>query len=136
MAQFSNALRNARGGQIQTSVNAAGLALMACLTLPAVARAQNFLYPQSTTIAVGTSSGLLFQPQSASRIIQICTQATSTADVWLNPTGGAAVVGSGVPVWAGGGCTNFGTVALPMPNAQTAITAISVSAQSVSLVGG
>jgi hypothetical protein len=57
-----------------------------------------------------------------------------TATVWLNPSGGAAVVGQGIPLSPQTIALTFGTPALPLPTA--AMTAISSSGSVViSLVG-
>ena len=65
-----------------------------------------------------------------------CTSLSSTANVWLNLTGGAAVAGQGTPVYGGGGCTSIGTATLPMPT--SAVTAITdgAAAQTLSVSGG
>lgn len=102
------------------------------LTAPAAA----LVYHGPDTASVGTASGSLVAAGVYSYKLQICTLNGSSSNVWLNVHGGTAVVQTGVPVWAGGGCTNFGTDALPMP--QSAINAItdSGSAQTVTLAGG
>lgn len=93
-------------------------------------------YSTTLTKSVATTSGTLISAGTYTRALQICTLPTSTTNIWLNASGGTAVVNEGIPVWAGGGCTNFGTVDLPMPTA--AITAItdSGSSQSVTIGGG
>ena len=93
-------------------------------------------YTASTSASVATTSGTLIAAGAYPHAFQICTLLTSTANVWLNPMGTAAVVGAGIPVWGGGGCASFGAGGFPIPtNAITAITD-SGSAQSVTLVGG
>ena len=106
-------------------------ALMAALSTQARAQSTNYLV--NDTVAVGTSSGAVFT-QSYARgvtVLQLC--ATTASDVWLNLSGGTAVVGSGVPIWAGS-CTFFSPAGMPVPN--SAITAIAAVGQSISRVGG
>lgn len=93
-------------------------------------------YTASTSGSVATTSGTLVAAGTYTKVLQICTLPTSTTNVWLNVTGGSAVVSTGVPVYAGGGCANFGSAALPVPTA--AITAITDSggSQTVTLAGG
>jgi hypothetical protein len=93
-------------------------------------------YSSSTSASVATTSGTLISAGAYTRSLQICTLPASTTNVWLNATGAAAVVGAGIPVYSAGGCTNFGSEALPIPT--TAITAItdSASAQTVTITGG
>jgi hypothetical protein len=69
--------------------------------------------------------------------VTLCTSLSSTANVWLNLTGGAAVAGQGTPVYGGGGCTSLGGSA-PLPMPAGAVTAITdgASAQTLSVSGG
>jgi len=98
--------------------------------------AQPLTYLPSTSISVGTTSGQFLASGVYTRVLEICTLPSSTSNVWIDPSGGTAAVGSGLLVAAGGGCLNFGGVVLPIPTA--AITAITdgSSAQSVSVGGG
>jgi hypothetical protein len=91
-------------------------------------------YTTTTTATVATASGTL-ATVGQYKFLNLCTLPTSTANVWLNPNG-AAVANTGIPIFAGGGCTSFGTQGLPMPT--TAITAITDggSAQTITLAGG
>lgn len=93
-------------------------------------------YVTPDSVSVGTTSGTLAASGKYKTSLQVCTLPASTTNVWLNPRGAAAVVSAGIPVFAGGRCTNFGTQALPVPTA--AITAItdSGSAQTVTMAGG
>lgn len=93
-------------------------------------------YGGSASASVATSSGTLVTAGAYKVALQICTLPTSTSNVWLRPDGGTAAANTGVPVYAGGGCTTFGTMAQPMPTA--AITAITdgSAAQTVTLSGG
>ena len=93
-------------------------------------------YSASTSISVATTSGAFVAAGAYVHMLQVCTLPASTSNVWLNPTGGTAVVGSGVLVASAGKCVNFGTTGLPMPiGAVTAITD-NASAQSVAVTGG
>jgi len=93
-------------------------------------------YSGSASASVATTSGTLVIAGAYTRALQICTLPTSTTNVWLNVTGGAAAASAGVPIYAGGGCASFGGPALPLPTgAITAITDGGV-AQTVTLAGG
>ena len=93
-------------------------------------------YTASTSASVATSSGSLISAGAYSNFVEVCTLPASTSNVWLNPTGGTAAASAGLPVFAGGGCTTFGTPDQPLPTG--AITAITdgTSAQTVTIVGG
>ena len=94
-------------------------------------------YAAPATVSVGTASTAVAAAGAYSRTLQVCTAPASTTNVWINPAGGAAVVGSGVFVpKAAASCPTFGTIDLPMPTG--AITGITdgVSAQNVTLTGG
>jgi hypothetical protein len=92
-------------------------------------------YATPDTLSVGTTSTAL-ATAAQYKTLQICTLPASTTNVWLNLRGAAAVASAGVPVFAGGGCTNLGTQALPMPTAAINAITDSVSAQTVTLAGG
>ena len=95
-------------------------------------------YSLSTSASVGTSSGTLLAAGAANRALLICTLPASSANVWLNLTGGAAVASAGVAVPGGGGCALLSSGGpLPLP-AATAITAITDggSSQTVTISGG
>jgi hypothetical protein len=117
----------ATGGTV--TVLGAGTAGTLPVAVPPVA------YSSSGSSSVGTTSGTLATAGQFKFALQIATLPASTANIWLNPTGGAAVVGSGLLLSAGGGSINFGAQALPMPTA--AITAITdgASSQNVALAG-
>lgn len=93
-------------------------------------------YGGSASATVGTSSGTLFAAGAYARAVLVCTLPSSTANVWLRLDGGTAAAATGVPVFAGGGCTTIGTAALPLPTG--AVTAITdgASPQTVTLAGG
>jgi hypothetical protein len=89
-------------------------------------------YSNSTSGTVAATSGTLVSAGAYTHTLQIWNNGSAT--IWLNPTGSAAVVGSGAPIPAGGALI-FGAVDLPIPTA--AITAISTTGSvSVSMVGG
>lgn len=79
------------------------------------------------TPTVATTSTLLANAAVAAQRLTICTDAGSTANVWLNPTGAAAVAHQGAPVFAGGGCYVFA----PAPTA--AVYGISDGGGSVTI---
>ena len=93
-------------------------------------------YSGASSATVGTTSAILIAAGTYTRILTICTLPTSTSNVWVRADGGTAASGTGLPVFAGGGCTTFGTQAQPLPTA--AITAITdgSAAQTVTLSGG
>jgi hypothetical protein len=93
-------------------------------------------YSGPASATVGTSSGVLFAQGAYSRLVQVCTLLSSTANVWLRLDGGVAAANAGVAVPAGGGCAYLGPAFLPLPTANvTAITDGGVS-QTVTLTGG
>ena len=98
--------------------------------------APTLAYGASTSVSVGITSGVIITAATYSTALMLCTLPASTSNVWLNLTGGAAVVGKGTPIAAGGGCATFGPGDQPVPTA--AITAItdSGSPQSITLSGG
>ena len=55
----------------------------------------------------GTATTQIVAAGLAPRFLTIQTAPTSAGNLWLNPTGGAAVVGSGVFVASGGGSFTF-----------------------------
>ena len=71
------------------------------------------------TASVPTASTTIVAANTCSRVLTIWTAPGSTGNVWLNPAGGAAVVGQGALISQGGGSFTFD----PVPTA--AITAIS-----------
>lgn len=93
-------------------------------------------YTLNSAATVSASSGVLVATGAVHTFLSITTLTSGTADVWLNPSGGAAVVGSGVPVFAGGGNVTFGKGGqYPLPTGN--LTAISSSGSvSVALAGG
>lgn len=99
-------------------------------------RAPPLSYLTSTSVSVATTSTLLVPAAAYSSSLQVCTLPGSTTNVWLNASGGAATVDSGIPVFAGGGCTTFGTGALPIPTGPIYAITDGGSAQTVVLSGG
>ena len=93
-------------------------------------------YSGAASATAGTSSATLIAAGAYTRILTICTLPTSSSNVWVRADGGTAASGTGLPIYAGGGCTTFGTQAQPMPTA--AITAITdgTASQTVTLAGG
>jgi hypothetical protein len=73
------------------------------------------LYSLSTSGTVTPGGGTLVAAGLVARSLVVTTPLNSTANVWLNVTGGAPVVGAGIPVWAGGGDVAFGDGAQPLP---------------------
>jgi hypothetical protein len=127
-----------------TQANTAALSVTSGTGAPAllagplqIGPALTLSYSLSGALSVGTTSGQLVAAGALGRTLQVCTLPASTTNVWLNPAGGAAVVGQGVRVPAGGtGCPTFGTGNLPMPTGQINAITDSGSAQNVTLVGG
>lgn len=93
-------------------------------------------YVTPDTVSVGTTSGSFAAAGKYTTSLQVCTLPSSSTNVWLNVRGAAAVVGAGVPVFSSGGCTNFGTQALPVPTAAINAITDSGSAQTVTVAGG
>lgn len=108
------------------------------LLWPSLLAAQATLtYTVSTPVTIKTTSTPVVLP-TISKVLQVCTLPGSSSNVWINPVpNGVAVVNSGIPVFSGGGCTNFGVgAALPIPtNGFSAITD-GASPQSLALAGG
>ena len=92
-------------------------------------------YGSVDTASAGTTSGTLFTAGQFTKFLQICTQIGSTANVFLNVHGGAAVVNAGIPIKGGGGCVNFGTAALPIPSGAIAAITDGGSPQSLLVAG-
>lgn len=93
-------------------------------------------YGSTVTGTVGTGSSTLVAAGTFARTLLISTLPTSTTNVWLNPSGGAAAVGSGLMVAAGGGSVVFGTQAQPMPTGNITAITDGGSSQPVALCGG
>lgn len=63
-------------------------------------------YAAPTTGTVTTTATLVAVP--GAKVTKICnTTASSGGNIWLNPSGGTAVVGSGDEAQAGGGCVTY-----------------------------
>jgi hypothetical protein len=91
-------------------------------------------YSGCTFGSVTTSSAQLVAAAAYAKSLTL--QNTGTAgNVWINPTGGTAVVGSGYSVGPGGGSFTFGTNGAPVPTG--AIFAISdAGTNNVAIMGG
>ena len=97
---------------------------------------QPLSYGGAVSGTVGTSSGQLVASGVYTRALLIQTAPGSVGNVWLNVTGGPAVVSGGVCVFGGGGQVSFGGLGMPVPTA--AINAITDAGtpQTVMLTGG
>jgi hypothetical protein len=92
-------------------------------------------YSVCTTGTVAVSSGTLVASGLVTSSLTVTSLPTSTGNVWLNPTGSAAVVGAGHLVAAGGGSFTYGAPGVPVPSGP--ITAISDNGSVVvGLAGG
>src|ERR1700750_1276757 len=77
--------------------------------------------PWSAT--VGTTSGVLVAAGAYSTAFTIQTLPGSTGNIYLRPDGSAAVVQTGILIFAGGGSWTFGSLSNPLPTGNlTAIT--------------
>lgn len=103
---------------------------------PVTTTVSTLSYSASTSGTVATTSGTLITAGTFVHVLQICTTLASTTNIYLNPTGAAAVVGAGLPVYAGGRCINFGTQALPIPTANITAITDGVSSQAAIYAGG
>jgi hypothetical protein len=92
-------------------------------------------YAGSPSASVGTTSGTLVTAGAYTTILEVCTLPGSIANVWLRPDGGTAAPNQGIPVFANGGCTSFGTPALPIPTANINAMTDGGVAQTVTLAG-
>jgi len=94
-------------------------------------------YATPDNASVGTTSGILITAGTYTRSLTICTLPTSTTNVWLNPRGATAIVSTGFPVFAGGGCVNFSSAGgAPIPSANITAITDAGTAQTVTLAGG
>jgi len=83
-----------------------------------------------STVAVATSSTAVISAGTYTKFFTVCTEQADVGNVWLNVSGGAAVVNTGIYVPAAGGC-----VSIPPPTA--AVTGISDSGTShLTIQGG
>ncbi len=100
-----------------------------------IKRVGNLSYTVCTTGTVGAATGTLTNAGTLTGSLTITSPVSSTANVWLNPTGGSAVVGAGHLVAAGGGSFTYGGPGVPLPSGN--ITAISDNGTVVvALAGG
>lgn len=99
-------------------------------------RVSSLAYTLSSSGTVGVGSGTLLAAGAVVQSLVVQTLIGSTSNVFLNPTGGAATVNSGIQVYGGGGSVVFGPGGYPVPTG--AITAITdgTGSQVVTLVGG
>lgn len=93
-------------------------------------------YSSNQNALVGTSTTSIATAGQYARTLMIGTLPASTSNVWLNISGGNAVIGSGILVAAGGGSIDFGGNGTPMPTGAISGITDGTSAQSVWLVGG
>lgn len=91
-------------------------------------------YTATSSASVTTASTPLLAAGSFTQAFQLQTQPGQTGNVYLNISGGAAVVGQGIVIPAGGGSQNFGPGNLPIPTG--AIAAISDSGTVNVLIAG
>lgn len=90
-----------------------------------------------TTPAVSVSTAatpLITAGQFAKNVTFQTLPGSAPGNVYLNVSGGAAAVGQGIVIAAGGGSVSFGTPAQPMP--QAAISAISDNGSVTVLIAG
>lgn len=111
---------------------------LAALILPlsALAQVPPLTYNGTITATVSTSSQILIPAGLFQKVLQLCTLPGSSANVWLNPSGGTAVVNQGLPIRANFGCINFGSDILPLPKGPITAITDGGSPQTVSLGGG
>jgi hypothetical protein len=87
--------------------------------------------------SVGTTSGTLIASGLVLNQLVISTTINSTANVYLNVSGGVAAVNTGIPVWGGGGGVTFGlNGAYPLPSAPITAITDGNATQTVLLAGG
>jgi len=131
-------------------------ALAACC-LPALAAAQplggfgqgtpsnvalgawSMTYGASNSTTAATTSGALFTAGTWQVFVKYCTIPSSTGNVWLNPTGAAAVADKGLVIPAGGapnGCICFGAGSGCYPFPTATVTAISDSGTATLFYAG
>lgn len=136
-AQFPVPGSTASEGTVNMCQSVNGQSAVPCgnSTTPLVTAPPTAAYAAATTVTANTTSGILIPAGTYKYSILLCTQPTSTTNVWLNPAGGVAVAGTGIPIYAGGGCTSFGTPAQPIPSANITGIADGVAAQPLALAG-
>lgn len=85
--------------------------LLVLIAFPMAAWAQvpskvNYLTPSTGSVTV--SATVVSVP--GGKVTKVCnTTASGGGNIWLNPSGGTAVVGAGDEAAAGGGCVIYGT---------------------------
>ena len=132
----------AAGAAAIGTVAVSGTVPVSLTALPALAAGANKIgnagvapltYTLNGAGTVTTSSAVLLAAAAAGTSVTL--QNNGAVDVWLNPTGGAAVVGLGAKIFANGGSYTYGTTGNPLPTG--AITAIvAAGSASVSISGG
>jgi hypothetical protein len=130
-------------GSVTAFTNGSGLAALVTpsVGLPVTTAPSTLTYQSTPNASVGTTSAALSINSLAFnstnfKTMQLCTSLTSTANVYVNPTGGTAVVGQNIYIASAGGCANFGTAALPMPTASATAITDGSSAQTLLASGG
>jgi hypothetical protein len=98
--------------------------------------AASLAYTTSSSGIAGVASGPLIAAGQFNRTVTMTTLPASVTNVWLNPTGGPAVIGTGHCVFAGGGSFTYGTLQYPMPTAAISAITDGGAAQSVAIAGG
>jgi hypothetical protein len=84
--------------------------------------ASTLAYTVSESVTVTATSGIAVPAGTCTTTLTL-QNTDSVHNIWINPTGGAAVVGAGCLISAGGGSYTFGGIANPVPTSN--ITAIS-----------
>jgi hypothetical protein len=105
-------------------------------TPPFIGIISSLNYQNTEPVTVGTSSAVLVAAGQFRRSLVVQTLPGSTTNVWLNPSGAPAVVGSGCLVSAGGGSFTFGSIEVPMPAGEITAITDGETAQGVALAGG
>ena len=97
-------------------------------------------YTTSTSASIGQVSSTLIVPGSFETCLTIQTIPGATGEaagnVWLNATGGAAVVGQGCCIVGGGGSWIFGTQGSPLPTGPINAITDGGTAVMVAISGG
>jgi len=96
-------------------------------------KATPLTYTISESIAVGTTSTQIVAAGFITESLILSLPSGGTANIYLNVTGGPAVIGTGIPIWAGEGEFVFGG-AIAIPTA--AISAISDSGSVQLMIAG
>jgi hypothetical protein len=68
--------------------------------------------------------------------VKLCTLFSSTSNVWLNLTGGTAVMNAGLGIPAGGGCKTLGAPDTPLPTGSVSAITDGAASQPLAYTGG